>query len=76
MKYKSTKKRLQNTLPEGGVQNLAHHAFVLTKLKPAKLHKEVDSITVLKCHITGNGLKISTGRLFTITTPASLRFLI
>lgn len=40
MKYKSTKQRLQNPLPEGGVQNLAHHAFVLTKLKPIHCTKK------------------------------------
>ncbi len=28
MKYKSTKQMSENTLPEGGVQNLSHHAFV------------------------------------------------
>lgn len=34
MKYKSTPQMLQNPLPEGGVQTLSHHAFVLMKLKP------------------------------------------
>lgn len=31
---KRTKQMSQNTLPEGGVQPSAHHAFVLMKLKP------------------------------------------
>lgn len=30
------KQMSQNTLPEGGVQTSAHHAFVMVKLKPRR----------------------------------------
>lgn len=32
--------KAQNTLPEGGVQTLSHHAFVLMKLKPIPCTKK------------------------------------
>ncbi len=40
MKYKSTKQMSNDTLPEGAVQKLSHHAFVLMKSKPAQCTKK------------------------------------
>lgn len=39
------KQMSQNTLPEGGVQTSAHHAFVLVKLKPTQKDKVKGCIT-------------------------------